>query len=529
VANRLTNVTPAEGENDHGVNQSGYATDYGYDPDGNVTTAAPASGSSSAFPTIDYAYDGADELSSVCYEPEGTNSDPPPAWTSCGSDPAPETSYTYNSDGTRATMTASGNSYTYSYDDASQLQTVDELGSSITYGHEPNGRVNAITYPGGLTVNDNFYPDESLDDVDWTQTVDGTTYSGSADYTDNEADEATEMSFETVVGGDPNEPITTQNEYDGAGRLTDIGTTSDTADAPLLNLEYDAPANSSVQLDADGDPMGEEVAVNSSSYNEPTSYYDYDYVQRANYDSTTAPSSERVPSDDQTYTYDQAGWVTQGSSVAVQEYYPDGEIETASTVGSDPSTVSLSYDDEGDRIGESTPSATTTYAFDSAGQMCWSAGTTSLPAGGSQPDCGSPATGATTYTYDGDGLRSSETTGETTTDFYWDTASSVPELLAAGSTDYIYGLGNTPIAQVNGTGTTYEYISDRDGSVREVVSPSTGESVAYTGYDVYGNPTSSAVEGYTPFGFQGRLHRRDRTRLLPAALLRPRHRPVHVR
>jgi RHS repeat-associated protein len=502
VANRLTQVTPPVGEDDEWEGQSGYPTVYTYDADGDVLSASPASYSSSAFPTIDYAYDGADELTSVCYEPDGTNSDPPPAWTSCGSDPAPETSYTYNSDGTRATMTAGGNSYTYSYDDASQLHIVDELGSSISYGYDADGNVHELTYPGtsDLQVTDDYNPDDSLLSVAWTETVDDVSSDTTASYQENEADEKTQLQLSGTVGGVSDAEVTTDDGYDDGGRLADIDTTSSTETAPLLNLEYD---DSGLYIDADGDPTGEEVAVNSNSPNEPTSYYDYDYVQRANYDSTTAPSSEPVASGDQTYTYDSAGWVTQGSAVAVDDYYQDGEIETATTVGGDPSAVTLSYDDEGDRIGESTPSTTTTYAFDSAGQMCWSAATTSLPAGGSQPDCGSPASGATTYTYDGDGLRSSETTGGTTTDFYWDTVSSVPELLAAGSTDYIYGLGNTPIAQVNGAGTIDELLSDRDGSVREVVSPSTGDSVAYTGYDVYGNPTSNSVDGYTPFGFQG--------------------------
>lgn len=47
-------------------------------------------------------------------------------------------------------------------------------------------------------------------------------------------------------------------------------------------------------------------------------------------------------------------------------------------------------------------------------------------------------------------------------------------------------------------------LSDRDGSVGAVFPAASGAYVAWTCFDVYGNPTSTAVESYTRIGFQGR-------------------------
>ncbi len=62
----------------------------------------------------------------------------------------------------------------------------------------------------------------------------------------------------------------------------------------------------------------------------------------------------------------------------------------------------------------------------------------------SQPTQAAPIS----YSYNGDGLRMSETTVGSTTQFTWDTTPSTPEIIDDGSNYYIYGPGGIPIEQL---------------------------------------------------------------------------------
>lgn len=107
--------------------------------------------------------------------------------------------------------------------------------------------------------------------------------------------------------------------------------------------------------------------------------------------------------------------------------------------------------------------------------------------------------------YDGDGLRSSETSSPGgTQSFVWNTVSSVPELIMDTTNAYIYGTSGSPVEQVNlSTGATSYLVSDSLGSVRGVVS-SSGSLTSSVNYDAWGNPeTAGGLTSYTPFGFAG--------------------------
>ena len=79
----------------------------------------------------------------------------------------------------------------------------------------------------------------------------------------------------------------------------------------------------------------------------------------------------------------------------------------------------------------------------------------------------------TAATYDGNGLRASETSTPPgrTQDFVWNTTSSVPSLLMDSTNAYIFAGSGTPAEQVNlSTGTIVYLVADSLGSVRGVVS-----------------------------------------------------------
>jgi len=68
-------------------------------------------------------------------------------------------------------------------------------------------------------------------------------------------------------------------------------------------------------------------------------------------------------------------------------------------------TYGYGYDKNGNRTTATVDGATTTAAFNGADQLCWTA--SGSPA---SPTCGSPAAGATTYTYDANGNQTGSTT-----------------------------------------------------------------------------------------------------------------------
>ena len=59
------------------------------------------------------------------------------------------------------------------------------------------------------------------------------------------------------------------------------------------------------------------------------------------------------------------------------------------------------------------------------------------------------AANMTAATYNGDGVRTSNTVEGTTSNFVWDVTSSVPQLLMDSTDAYLDGPGSTPMAQVN--------------------------------------------------------------------------------
>jgi RHS repeat-associated protein len=130
------------------------------------------------------------------------------------------------------------------------------------------------------------------------------------------------------------------------------------------------------------------------------------------------------------------------------------------------------------------PSATTSYSYDKTGDLV-QAGSTKL--GYNQADELTAYGTTATYAYNGDELRMSKTVGTTTTDFTWNTTGSVPLLITAGTTYYIYGPDGQPIEQLTGTTPGY-LLDDQSGSTRLITSTTGAVTGTYT-YGAYGAVT----------------------------------------
>ena len=113
----------------------------------------------------------------------------------------------------------------------------------------------------------------------------------------------------------------------------------------------------------------------------------------------------------------------------------------------------------------------------------------------------------TTYTYNGNGLRATRTSGQTTQTFAWDLAAPVPLLLTDGTTDYLYDDQGLPVEQVNATGTGY-YSHDQYGSTR-VLTDNTGAVTATFSYTPYGALTGKTGTADTPLRWNGQYQDSD--------------------
>jgi RHS repeat-associated protein len=183
------------------------------------------------------------------------------------------------------------------------------------------------------------------------------------------------------------------------------------------------------------------------------------------------------------YGYDNAADPTTLGS-ATQTFNAGGQLATATTSGT---TTSYGYNARGDRITATTSGATTSYGYNEANQL------TSY----------TPATGAaTTYAYKGDGLLMSETTSGTTTSYAWDTISTVPLMLTAGTTSYLYGPGGLPVESINSSGTPTYFMQDQLGSTRLLTSSTGAVTGTYT-FDPWGNITSHTGTATTSMVYAG--------------------------
>ncbi len=100
-----------------------------------------------------------------------------------------------------------------------------------------------------------------------------------------------------------------------------------------------------------------------------------------------------------------------------------------------------------------------------------------------------PASGtATTYSYNGDGVRTKKTTGTTITEYYQDVAGGLPRV-AADKTDTVwnyYVYGTSLIGKVGSDNVARYYHYDGTGHVR-AITDSTGAVVERYDYDAFGS------------------------------------------
>ncbi len=97
------------------------------------------------------------------------------------------------------------------------------------------------------------------------------------------------------------------------------------------------------------------------------------------------------------------------------------------------------------------------------------------------------------YAYNGDGLRTSETTTSGVAQFTWDSTPAVPEIIGDASMYYVYGPGGLPIEQIDHSGNSTYFFHDANGSTRALLAAdgTAGATFAYNAYGGLINTTGS--------------------------------------
>jgi RHS repeat-associated protein len=516
-----------DGEKTSSTDAAGKTTTYAYDADGELTSTT----------------DPLDRVTAASYTADGQ------VHTVTLPDSSTETS-TYNADGQLTDFeNADGAHTTYSYDDAGLLTSKTEPGSETTsYTYDTAGLLHMTTNPDSTTVTDSYdagglltgvaYSASSSADVSYGYDADNlrtsmTDATGTSSYSYDSRglmtsetngagatigygyDAASQLASITYPGNN-----TVTYGYDDSGQMTSLtdwnANETDftwTDDGQLATQSDPNGVTQTRSYDADDRTTGISTTEGETTLADYT--YGYDNAGELTSDSTVDPNNATALT--HTYSYDsdsQLTTVDDGITSPAYANTPGGEITTnmaGSTLaynsaeeltsvspGAGPST-SYTYDGNGDRTSstvaatETTAASTTSYTYDPVGDLA---------------SVGIPATGSSDaetvdYSSDGDGLRQSRTVGSVTTQFTWDTDGSLPLLLDDGTNSYLYGPSSAPVAQVDDSTGTIRYLTgDLVGSTRLVTS-SSGTVVGVNVYDEYGNLTSHTGTASSPFGFSG--------------------------
>ncbi|SIS10799.1 RHS repeat-associated core domain-containing protein [Microbacterium sp. RURRCA19A] len=437
----------ADGTVNKVADAASHTTSYTYDAQARVTSMTDKDGKTTA-----YTYDGLGRLKTTT-EPNGDTETQ--AWDNAGQlssitysgTSTPATSYTYDADGRRTTMSDGTGTSHYTYDAFGEPVSVKTgTGATTKYGYDAAGNTISIAYPvASTTITRHFNTLEQLDSVtDPLGTV--TSFGYSADGLPT-----------TISYGNGN---TSTVSYDNADQPTSSALTRTTTALGTITYGRDNTGD----LNSTTPTAGAPGSATTYGYNANQ------YLAKATVGSTVT-----------NYAYDNVGDPTK-IGTATQTFDPAGRLcwTTTATVSA-PScaatpanATTYSYDDNGDRT-QKTPSgaAATTYTYNVAGELTAISGAT-----------------VATYTYNGDGLRTTKTTAGATATFTWDARGKVPELLSDGTTNYVYGPTGTPVEQFGsgGSSRTY-YFADTHGSTTELMNQAGTVTGTYA-YSPWGSVTA---------------------------------------
>jgi YD repeat-containing protein len=380
---RVTSTTDADSN----------TTTYTLDNDGNIIAKQDPGGNCAAMPKTGcttYTYDADNEPTSVTYS-DGTTPN--------------VSNMTYDADGQRIAMTDGTGTSTWTYDSLHRtVSTTNGASQTVGYTYDLRDMPTTITYPGSHNVT------YAYDDAGRMHTV--------TDW----------LSNTTTIDYDHNSNIATET-FPSSPNLVD--TFTDNAADQLTNIADVASGSTLFSATYTRDSDGQLSSDNSVSGS--TGAFKYDALNQLCYaGSATTNACSSPPSAATAYAFDAADNLTTNNGTTQQFDAADRLCWTiagtsANTCASPPTgATTYSYDNRGNRTAITPHTGTaTSLGYDQANQLDSVIGPASA-----------------TYAYDGNGLRSTKTTGGATTHYTWGT-DQVPNLLqettSSNTTSYIYG------------------------------------------------------------------------------------------
>jgi RHS repeat-associated protein len=467
AANRQTQIVYSDGATPN--------VERGYDVNGNRTAMSDGTG------TISYQYDKDGRLTKLT---DGSGA---------------STSYAYDKASLVTKITyPNGKAISRSYDGADRLEAItDWLGHTTTFGYDASGNLSTTGYPDGDTVTSSYSATNAL--VATAALNSAHKALASIAYARNENE---------LISNETTKKITSTGpvSYDAANRLAGTASTG---------YEYDPAGNPKSFAGTTLHYNNEDELTGASNGNAYT------------YDAEGDRSSSNTPAGpDVRYRYDQAARLIETVGVnapSVKSIKPTtgpfsggttvtikGEhLESASSVSFGGVAATSFHVASAKSITAVSPAGTGTVDV----QVTTSSATSAPVAGDRFTYSGAtghavraakaaPALPSTSYAYNGDGLRSSQTTESTTVRYTWDITTPVPEIMSDTTNSYIYGPQGLPIEQVGPGDTPSYFFHDAIGSTRALLG-STGALAATFNYGAFGATTKGTGTARTPIRFAG--------------------------
>ncbi|MGA8353369.1 MAG: DUF6531 domain-containing protein [Solirubrobacteraceae bacterium] len=361
----------------------------------------------------------------------------------------PTVEYEYNSDGQVSSMKDGTGTTGYSYNQLGELtETKDGHGDKVAYTDDLAGETTQITYPNGKTVKDSYDKAGRLSSLtDWL--------SHTINFAYNPNSQPATIGFPEASGESDH------YAYNRSGQLTETKMLK--SSETLASIAYKRDSNGQVTKETQTGLPGTETIEDH-------------YTQNEQLESSGSTSWE----------YDDAGNPTkQGANTAT--FNAGDELTKAGS-------TTYAYNEVGQRT-KATPETgpATTYGWNQAGDL------TSVK----RPEEGSTPKIEDSYTYDGNGLRASETIGSETKYLTWQLTGSLPLVLSNGPNSYLYGPEEVPVEQISSEEHATYLHHDQQGSTR-LLTNEKGETVGKCSYSAYGTPTCGGT-ATTPLLYDGQL------------------------
>jgi len=362
-------------------------------------------------------------------------------------------------------VNASGQATTFTYDAANQRTGIaysDGVTPAVAFAYDGDGRRTSMTDGTGVST----YQYDSLNRM-----------TASSDGAASQVHYAYDLAGRIVSLTYPSGSQVTR-AFDAAGRLASVtdwlGNTNNfsyDADGNLVKAGYGNGAASERTYDPDDRVASVAYALGGHFLDLGFSY------TRDNIGQITSVAT--IPGATEAYTYSPVNQLSAVNNLTFAVDAGDNLTQFANTP--------LTYD----AANELTSGGGATFTYNARGdrtQSMSAAGTASYNY--DQTDRLTAVGTSATYAYNGDGLRMRKTVAGAATAFAWELLGAAPLLLAAGQTQFIYGLGGRPLEQVNPDGSVLWIHQDHQGSTR-ILTNSEGRIAARYSYGAYGQRSNA--------------------------------------